>query len=139
MLLERHAGLVPRTMEELLPLPGVARKTASVVLGNAYGVVEGIVVDTHVARLARRLGLTEHKDPDRIERELMALVPHEEWLMLAHRLIAHGRSVCEARRPRCAECPLLDLCPTGQGMVSVQPGTSGTSAVNTSSSALQRE
>lgn len=116
-LLERFDGQVPRTMEELLSLPGVARKTANVVLGNAYGVVEGVVVDTHVARVSKRLGLTVHNDPAKIERDLMALVPREEWLSLSHRLIAHGRAVCEARRPRCGECPLAEVCPSaGAGL-----------------------
>lgn len=113
VLLERYEGQVPRTMQELLPLPGVARKTASVVLGNAFGVTEGVVVDTHVARLAQRLGLTQQTDPQKIERDLIELVPRDRWLMLSHRLIAHGRSICPARRPLCDECVLFDLCPTG--------------------------
>jgi endonuclease-3 len=111
LMLERFDGQVPRTMAEILSLPGVARKTASVVLGNAFGIVEGVVVDTHVARLSRRLGLTTRKEPDRIERDLMALVPREEWLALSHRLIAHGRAICDARKPKCAECILNDVCP----------------------------
>lgn len=112
LLLERHGGKVPRTMEAMLELPGVARKTASVVLGNAYGVIEGIVVDTHVARLARRMGLTRQRDPDKIERDLMGLVPRAQWLSLSHRLIAHGRRICDARRPVCGECTLNSVCPS---------------------------
>jgi len=114
MLVERYGGAVPQTMEELTALPGVARKTANVVMGNAYGIVEGVVVDTHVGRLARRLGLTASDDPARVEQELMALVPRQDWLPLSHMLIYHGRAVCQARRPLCEECTLVALCPTGQ-------------------------
>ena len=114
MLVERYDGVVPRTMEDLTALPGVARKTANVVMGNAYGIVEGVVVDTHVGRLARRLGLTASEDPVRVEQELMALVPQQDWLPLSHMLIYHGRAVCQARRPLCEECTLVALCPTGQ-------------------------
>lgn len=113
-LVDRHAGRVPRTMAELVTLPGVGRKTANVVLGNAYGVEEGIVVDTHVARLSQRLGLTKHTDPVRIEQELMRLVPRESWTILAHLLIWHGRRICEAKKPRCEECPLADICPSAR-------------------------
>ena len=111
-LVERHGGEVPRTMAELVALPGVGRKTANVVLGNAFGTNEGVVVDTHVMRLARRLGLTRSDDPVRIERDLMPLFPRPAWALLAHLLIAHGRRVCRAPRPRCAECRLADLCPS---------------------------
>ena len=114
MLVERYDGVVPRTMEDLTALPGVARKTANVVMGNAYGIVEGVVVDTHVGRLARRLGLTASEDPVRVEQELMALVPQQDWLPLSHMLVYHGRAVCQARRPLCEECTLVALCPTGQ-------------------------
>ncbi len=108
---ERHGGEVPRDMESLRVLPGVGRKTANVVLGNAFGIDEGIVVDTHVTRLSRLLGLTRHTDAEKIERDLMALVPREHWTQVSHWLITHGRQVCIARRPRCEQCPLASLCP----------------------------
>ncbi|MFI5276393.1 MAG: endonuclease III [Ktedonobacterales bacterium] len=114
IIVERYGGAVPRTMDELIALPGVARKTANVVMGNAFGVVEGVVVDTHVGRLARRLGLTESDDPVKVEQDLMALLPQRDWLDLSHMLIMHGRAVCQARKPLCAECALAPLCPTGQ-------------------------
>lgn len=114
MLVDRYDGIVPRTMAELTSLPGVARKTANVVMGNAYGIVEGVVVDTHVGRLARRLGLTTSEDPVRVEQDLMALFPQKDWLPLSHLLIYHGRAVCQARRPLCESCTLVALCPTGQ-------------------------
>jgi len=110
-IVERHGGEVPRTMAELLALPGVGRKTANVVLGNAWGSAAGVVVDTHVGRLARRLGWSEHADPEKVERDLNALVPRERWVWIGHALIEHGRRVCGARNPRCAECPLDDICP----------------------------
>jgi endonuclease-3 len=106
VLVDRFGGEVPRTMEEMLELPGVARKTANVVLGTAYGLATGVVVDTHVQRLSRRLGLSREEDPKKIERDLMALLPEEEWVGFAHRLIWHGRRVCTARSPRCGVCPL---------------------------------
>lgn len=109
-LVEKHGGQVPASMEELVPLPGVGRKTANVILGNAFG-VPGIPVDTHVGRLSRRLGLTEQTDPVKVERDLMALLPSREWTMFSHRLIFHGRQVCHARKPRCSECILDKLCP----------------------------
>ena len=111
-LVERHGGVVPDTMAELVALPGVGRKTANVVLGNAFGKNEGVVVDTHVARLSKRLGLTRETDPVRIERDLADVVPRERWTLWAHLLIFHGRRVCKAPRPRCAECVLADLCPS---------------------------
>lgn len=111
-LVAGHQGEVPRTMEELRVLPGVGRKTANVVLGNAYGINEGVTVDTHVTRLSRLLGLTRHDDPVKIEQDLMPLFPREEWGLLSHLLIFHGRQVCIARRPRCPECVLADLCPS---------------------------
>jgi len=107
-----HRGEVPSTMEELRVLPGVGRKTANVVLGNAYGINEGVTVDTHVTRLSRLLGLTRHDDPVKIEQDLMPLFPREDWALLSHLLIFHGRQVCIARRPRCPECVLADLCPS---------------------------
>ncbi len=113
-LLERHGGEVPKTMDELVQLPGVGRKTANVVLSR-FG-VPGIVVDTHVRRLSRRLALTAHDHPEKIERDLMPLIPQEEWSTFSLRLIYFGREVCTARRPRCPACPLLDLCPSGRFM-----------------------
>lgn len=113
-LVAEHAGQVPRTMEELRLLPGVGRKTANVVLGNAYGINEGVTVDTHVARVSRRLGLTRSDDPLQIERDLMPLFPRQDWALLSHLLIFHGRRVCLARRPHCGECVLADVCPSSQ-------------------------
>jgi endonuclease-3 len=107
-----HGGEVPRTMAELRLLPGVGRKTANVVLSNAYGTNEGVTVDTHVTRLSRLLGLTREVDPVRIENDLMRLYPREDWGLLSHLLIFHGRQVCIARRPRCGECVLARLCPS---------------------------
>ena len=112
LIAERYNGEVPRQMEQLTTLPGVARKTANVVLGNAYGVVEGVVVDTHVGRVARRLGLTASDDPVTVEADLMARLPRTQWLILAHQVIIHGRSLCKAQRPLCPTCTLNDLCPS---------------------------
>ena len=111
-LLERHGGEVPRTMSELVALPGVGRKTANVVLGNAFGVDEGIVVDTHVRRVSGRLGLTEEKDPEKIERDLLRAVPEKDRTVFSHLLIFHGRRVCKARKPDCPGCVLNDVCPS---------------------------
>jgi endonuclease III len=111
-LVERHGGQVPQTIEELVELPGVARKTANVVLGNAIGKAEGIVVDTHVTRLSQRLGLTKHDDPVKIEQDLMQLLPREQWTPFANRLIWHGRRVCDAKRPDHENCLLAPLCPS---------------------------
>ncbi|GBD31598.1 Endonuclease III [bacterium HR33] len=111
-LVERHGGRVPETMEELVKLPGVGRKTANVVLGTAFGKNEGVVVDTHVRRIARRLGLTRHSDPDKIEQDLMGLVPRRQWTRFSHTLIHHGRQICQARKPKCEICPVNDLCPS---------------------------
>ena len=111
-LVEKHGGKVPPTMEELVQLPGVGRKTANVVLGSAFGIASGIVVDTHVARLAARLRLSARKNPEQIEADLMKLLPLEEWIGFSHRLIFHGRQVCQARKPRCAVCPIGRLCPS---------------------------
>jgi endonuclease-3 len=111
-LLERHGGEVPRTMAELDALPGVGRKTANVVLGNAFGVDEGVVVDTHVRRVSNRLGLTEEKDPEKIEQDLLRLVPEGDRTLFSHLLIFHGRRVCKARKPDCPGCVLNDICPS---------------------------
>jgi len=109
-ILEKFDGEVPRTMEEILTLPGVARKTANVVLGTAYGIASGVVVDTHVQRLSQRLDLTRNEDPKRIEQDLMAVIPKERWILFSHQLIWHGRRVCVARKPKCVECNLEKLC-----------------------------
>jgi endonuclease III len=114
VLVERYHGEVPRTMADLISLPGVARKTANVVLSNAFGDIEGYIVDTHNIRLAQRLGLTTNSDPAKIEQDLMALVPREDWLDLSHLFIYHGRAVCHARKPLCAQCVIVSDCPTGQ-------------------------
>jgi endonuclease III len=112
-IMETFGGTVPRSMEELLTLAGVARKTANVVLGVGYGLSEGVVVDTHVQRISRRLGLSRGKTPEQVERDLMALLPQEDWIDFAHLLIFHGRRTCAARGPICADCPVVDLCPSG--------------------------
>lgn len=109
---QTHGGHVPERLEELLELPGVARKTANVVLGNAYGIASGVVVDTHVSRLSQRLRLTGHTQPEKIELDLMELVPRKDWILFPHLMIAHGRAVCKARTPLCAECTLEKLCPS---------------------------
>lgn len=114
MIVQDFNGEVPQSMTELLKLPGVARKTANVVLANAFGLNMGVTVDTHVKRLSRRLGLTTHEDPPKIERDLMKLLPQEDWENWSIRLIYHGRGVCPARKPACDRCELLDLCPSGQ-------------------------
>jgi endonuclease-3 len=111
-ILERHGGEVPRTTAELVKLPGVGRKTAAVVASNAFGATEGIAVDTHVRRLSKRLGLTRHTDPTKIERVLMQLYPRTRWLQVSDVLIFHGRRICHARAPRCEECAVTDLCPS---------------------------
>jgi endonuclease-3 len=112
MLVEKFESKVPRSMDELTILPGVARKTANIVLSNAFGIVEGIAVDTHVRRLAQRLGLSKNKDPNKIERDLMKLVPKEQWPKLADLLIFHGRRVCTAKNPNCKDCGINKLCPS---------------------------
>lgn len=109
-LLAKFDGKVPRTMEEILTLPGVARKTGNVVLGTAYGIAVGVVVDTHVMRLSRRLDLTRHEDPIKIEQDLMRVIPREKWIQFSHQLIWHGRRVCIARKPKCLECNLESIC-----------------------------
>jgi len=110
-LVDQHGGEVPRDIEALVQLPGVGRKTANVVLGTACGIASGVVVDTHVARISRRLGLTKEKNPDKIEKDLMALVPRDQWIAFGHRMIHHGRRYCTARKPNCEACPLGKLCP----------------------------
>ncbi len=109
-LVARHGGEVPASMDALVPLPGVGRKTANVVLGNAFG-IPGLTIDTHVGRLSRRLGLSAHTQPEKVEKDLMALLPPAEWTMFSHRMIFHGRQVCAARKPRCDACVLEKLCP----------------------------
>jgi endonuclease-3 len=111
LLQEKHGGKIPRTMKELTALQGVARKTANVVLGTAFGIAEGIVVDTHVKRLAKRLGLTRQTDPVKVEKDLVKIVPQKDWIWFSHALITHGRGPCKALSPRCGECPLSRVCP----------------------------
>lgn len=111
-IIDEFGGKVPQTMDELLTLAGVARKTANVVLGNAFGIASGVVVDTHVSRLSQRLGLTKEKTPEKIELALQALVPQKYWVMFSHWLIFHGRQICQARKPKCTECVLADQCPS---------------------------
>ena len=111
-IITNYGGEVPRIMADILTLPGVARKTANVVLGNAFGIVEGFVVDTHIGRLARRFGWTTNEDPVKVEQDLMRIVPQKDWLDLSHLLIYHGRAVCYARKPACQECALVPLCPS---------------------------
>ncbi len=120
MIGEQYGGRVPETIEELLLLPGVARKTANVVLGNSFGITSGIVVDTHVARLSERLALSREKQPEKIERDLMQLVPQEDWIQFSHLLIAHGRKVCKARTPLCAECVVEQLCPSSRARMKAE-------------------
>lgn len=109
-IVEEFGGEVPRTMDELLTLPGVARKTANVVLGTAYGIAVGVVVDTHVTRLSNRLDLSRNTDPKKIEQDLMAVIPRDKWILFSHQLIWHGRRVCQARKPKCTECNLESIC-----------------------------
>jgi len=112
-LVENHGGKVPDTMENLVALPGIGRKTANVVLGSAFG-IPGVVVDTHVKRLSQRIGLTKEKDPVKIEFDLMPIIPKKDWIAFSHELIWHGRKVCAARKPKCPQCPLLELCDYGR-------------------------
>ncbi len=123
MLTEQYGGRVPNTIGELLELPGVARKTANVVLGNAFGVSSGIVVDTHVTRLARRLGLTDEQQAEKIERDLVEIVPRKDWVVFSHLLIAHGRKICKARNPLCAQCIIEKLCPSSFLKTGEMPGS----------------
>lgn len=110
-LVDEHHGEVPQDLDSLVELPGVGRKTANVVLGTAFGIASGVVVDTHVRRVSKRVGLTTHKDPEKIERDLMAVLPRKEWVDFSHRVIHHGRKICVARRPKCAVCTLKKVCP----------------------------
>lgn len=119
-LVDQFGGELPRTLDEMVALPGVGRKTANVVLGTAFGLPTGVVVDTHVKRLTRLLGLTRHLDPVKIEHDLAALLPKSEWINFSHRLIHHGRRICNARKPNCPECPLLKFCPR-VGLPSLSP------------------
>ncbi|MEP6920112.1 MAG: endonuclease III [bacterium] len=123
MLTEQYSGRVPETMDELLELPGVARKTANVVLGNAFGLSSGVVVDTHVTRLSRRLGLTRQRNPEKIEQDLIEIVPKKDWVIFSHLLIAHGRKICKARTPLCAECVVEKYCPSSSLKTGVVPGS----------------
>lgn len=111
VIIEKFNGQVPDTMDNLLALPGVARKTANVVLGTAFGKADGIVVDTHVSRVTQRLGLTSNKNPEKIEKDLMLIIPQKDWILFSHQIIRHGRAVCKARSPLCAQCPLHNICP----------------------------
>jgi endonuclease-3 len=122
-LIETHHGKVPETMDELLELPGVARKTANVVLGNAFGIRSGVVVDTHVTRLSRRLAFTQQKTAEKIEQDLVQLVPKKDWVIFSHLLIAHGRAICKARNPLCAECVIEKYCPSSYLKTGVMPGS----------------
>jgi endonuclease-3 len=123
MLTEQYGGQVPRTMEELLELPGVARKTANVVLGNAFDIHAGVVVDTHVTRLSHRLGLTQQKTAEKIEQDLIPIVPKKDWVIFPHLMIYHGRKICKARNPLCAECTIEKQCPSSYLKTGVIPGT----------------
>jgi endonuclease-3 len=116
-LIDEHRGQVPKTMEELTSLAGVGRKTANVVLGNAFGIDVGVVVDTHVTRLSQRLGLTRHVDAVKIEQDLIPIVPQKDWTLWAHLMISHGRAICQARKPNCPRCPLLPHCPAGPALI----------------------
>jgi endonuclease-3 len=122
-LTEQYGGKVPGTMEELLELPGVARKTANVVLGNAFGIKSGVVVDTHVTRLSHRLGLSDEKTAEKIESDLIALVPKKDWVIFSHLLIAHGRVICKARNPLCDQCVVEKHCPSSFLKTGVMPGS----------------
>ena len=113
-IVDAYGGKVPNTMEDLITLPGVARKTANIVLGNSFGIVEGIAVDTHVKRLANRIGFSKESDPVKIEQDLMRLIPREKWFSFTYVLIDHGRAICHAKKPRCTECPIEPLCPSSQ-------------------------
>jgi endonuclease-3 len=123
MLMEQYGGEVPHTMDELLELPGVARKTANVVLGNAFDIKAGVVVDTHVTRLSHRLGLTQEKTAEKIEKDLIQIVPKKDWVIFPHLFIYHGRKTCKARNPACAECVVESLCPSSSLKTGVMPGS----------------
>ncbi|HEY4426460.1 MAG TPA: endonuclease III [Pyrinomonadaceae bacterium] len=123
LLTEQYGGEVPHTMDELLELPGVARKTANVVLGNAFGIKAGVVVDTHVTRLSHRLALSEEKTAEKIEQDLIPIVPKKDWVLFPHLMIYHGRKICKARNPLCAECAIEKLCPSSYLKTGVHPGS----------------
>lgn len=123
LLTEQYGGEVPQTMDELLELPGVARKTANVVLGNAFGIKAGVVVDTHVTRLSHRLALSEEKTAEKIEQDLIPIVPKKDWVIFPHLMIYHGRQICKARNPLCAECAIEKLCPSSYLKTGVHPGS----------------
>jgi endonuclease-3 len=123
VLTEQYGGKVPETIEELLELPGVARKTANVVMGNAFGIASGVVVDTHVTRLSHRLGLSSEKTAEKIENDLITLVPKKDWVIFSHLLIAHGRAICKARNPLCDQCKIEKLCPSSFLKTGVVPGS----------------
>ena len=123
VLTEQYGGRVPETMDELLELPGVARKTANVVLGNAFAIKSGVVVDTHVTRLSHRLALSQQKQAEKIEQDLIQLVPKKDWVIFSHLLIAHGRKICKARNPLCADCVVEKLCPSSYLKTGVMPGS----------------
>jgi len=123
MVVDHYGGKVPKSIDQLLELPGVARKTANVVMGNAFGVASGVVVDTHVTRLSRRLGLTVQKQAEKIETDLMQLVPKKDWVIFSHLLIAHGRQICKARNPFCADCAVEKYCPSSYLKTGVVPGS----------------
>ena len=123
LLTEQYGGEVPHTMDELLELPGVARKTANVVLGNAFGIKAGVVVDTHVTRLSHRLGLSDEKTAEKIERDLIPIVPKKDWVIFPHLMIYHGRKICKARNPLCEECVIEKLCPSSYLKTGVHPGS----------------
>jgi endonuclease-3 len=123
LLTEQYGGRVPQTMDELLELPGVARKTANVVLGNAFAIKSGVVVDTHVTRLSHRLGLSQQNQPEKIEQDLVQLVPRKDWVIFSHLLIAHGRKICKARNPLCDDCVVEKLCPSSYLKTGVMPGS----------------
>jgi endonuclease-3 len=123
VLVDGYKGQVPHTIEQLLELPGVARKTANVVMGNAFGIASGVVVDTHVTRLSRRFGLTKEKQPEKIEKDLIELIPKKDWVIFPHLLIAHGRKICKARNPLCSNCVVEKLCPSSYLKTGVMPGT----------------
>ncbi len=120
IIVERFKGELPRTMEEMVTIPGVGRKTANIVLYNAYGVIAGIAVDTHVKRLAKRLGMTLEDNPIKIERDLMAIVPKKDWGEITYVLINHGRQICKARKPNCRECPVRSVCPSVKQFIDLQ-------------------
>lgn len=128
-IIAEYGGNVPQTMSELLTLGGVARKTANVVMGNAFGIASGVVVDTHVSRLSQRLGLTKNTTPEKIEKDLIHLVPKRNWVMFSHWLIFHGRQICYARKPKCPECVLADICPSRELFYPTIPQTSARSTL----------